>query len=233
MFSAIGFRKRENTWVFEGTMETLHEADAAFTAIENKHTEDNHWTVPTTSTDRIVETMKSERERILEQIRKDRIAPDKEEPLVDNSKLFCEEDYRAADPLKETVRKTLLNTGRIRNCFFDACDFTTRKMIHGCVYECGQGCTHQCIEAHWHLITRNIMYSYIAHISEDGTKVLHLGTEFGYQYNSTPGTPNFRKTLCFSAKQVTESGALVKMEHPNKAVTNCLYCNVVLISLLV
>ncbi|EPY25961.1 hypothetical protein STCU_06390 [Strigomonas culicis] len=97
-------------------------------------------------------------------------------------------------------------------------------MKHGRVYACTAKCDNTCLEAHWHIVTRNVLYSYIAHLSPDGKVLNHLGMEYGYQYNSMPGTPNFRKTVCFTAKLVSPDGQLLKNEHPNKAVENCIYC---------
>lgn len=138
---------------------------------------------------------------------------------------FIQEDFDEVAHLQEIARRTLLTTGRVRNCFFEAKHFSLRRMSHGRVYACSEKCDNSFLEAHWHLVSgKNMLYAHVAHLSADGTKLLHLGHEFGYQYNLIPGMTNFGKTVNFSTKLISPNGKLLINEHPNKVVENCIYC---------
>lgn len=147
---------------------------------------------------------------------------------VESQDVFCTDDFASVENLKDIAKRTLLNTGRIRNAFFGCRHFSLRRMTRGRVYVCKEGCPVNYLEAHWHLFTgKNMLYSYVAHLNEDGSSVAHLGVEHGYQYNSLPGTTNFRKTIHFSAKRTNEkNGRLDYLEHPNQPSKACVYCDV-------
>lgn len=139
--------------------------------------------------------------------------------------VFNPDDFSSVEHLKPIVRKTLLNAGRVRNCFFESKGLTIRRMIHGRVYACTEKCSNECLEAHWHLYTgKGMLYAYVAHLSSDGAALIHTGAEHGYQYNSLPGTPNFGKTTHFTEKLVAPEGNLVYNKHPNKVTDACIYC---------
>ena len=84
-----------------------------------------------------------------------------------------------------------------------------------------------CLEAHWHVRNANMIYSYVAHLNPSGGCVLHMGEEYGYQYNSLPGTEHFGKTVLLTAKRVNmETNRLESVRHPNKAAEKCAVCGV-------
>lgn len=216
MFQILNFvLVDEITYVFNGSKENLLEADKQYSLIE----------------DFLCPKKKSSFEPLSFQPKKApaaQVQPSysnkKEEVDVDNSP-FHTEDFESVVELKEIVRKTLLKTGRIRNCFFEANYYSLRRMSHGRVYACTEQCDNTCLEAHWHLMSgRNILYSHIAHLSSDGLKVLHLGFEVGYQYHMIPGMQNFGKSVNFSTKLLSSDGKLLRNEHPNRVCDSCIYC---------
>ncbi|KAK7198496.1 PUB domain containing protein [Novymonas esmeraldas] len=233
LFTSIGFTKNDDGFLFEGTPESLKQGDVVFSQIEQAVDKDK----------REAAELETQRLRGLaaERVATTSTPVEPPPPLTHparSSRAFREADTFAevqrsnrdkdvaeAEALKDVVRKTLLNTGRVRNCFFEARDFTVRIMRHGRVYACTEKCADLCIEAHWHLLTgRNILYSHLAHLSADGTRLLHLGPEHGYQYNSLPGSTNFGKMVHFSEKLLDENGKLVQIKTDDKPVSTCIYC---------
>lgn len=234
LFNSLGFVERADAFVFEGSEESLKRADQVFSALED-----------------LMDREKLENaERDLQQLKSLAVikAPHYASPSVtpppasgQPSRLITkvsEREQNQADQLEgtkqdtkegtvvaEAVRKTLLNTGRIRNSFFEGKDLTIRTMRHGRVYACTEKCANQCIEVHWHLLTgRNILYSHLAHLSADGTELIHLGVEHGYQYNTLPGSPHFGKMIHFSEKLTDSNGKLLHIKHDDKPSTCCIYC---------
>lgn len=229
LFTALGFGgdPDEDSFVhFSGSRETLKSADAIYSALEDA-----------------ISVSKGRDATFLRGSMADRTkhppntvsSPSPQPQPLDRKSLlkdeaqrtfFNPEDFMVAEPLLPVARKTLLNTGRIRNCFFDARGFTLRRMTHGRVCACSEKCGNECLEAHWHHYTgKGLMYAYVAHLSQDGATLLHKGAEYGYQYNSIPGTENFGKTVLFTEKFLTVDGQLLYNKHPNKVVTTCVYCN--------
>ena len=144
--------------------------------------------------------------------------------------LFHQSDFDEVRHLIEVTRKTLHFTGRLRNYSFDAKHYSLRRMNHGRVFACATATSAACpntfLEAHWHVINGNILYGYVAHLSENGDSVLHIGPEYGYQYNTMPGTPNFGKTVLFAVKVIDPStGVVSKLDHPNRPVETCIFCD--------
>ncbi|RNF00081.1 hypothetical protein TraAM80_07823 [Trypanosoma rangeli] len=171
------------------------------------------------------------RQQILQEIRRNAIERKGEAArsgLATSMTVMHPEDFSSVENLIEPARRTLLRTGRVRNCLFEGRHFTLRCMIHGRAYACKEGCEADALEAHWHLFTgKNLMYAYVAHLSQDASTLIHLGVEHGYQYNSLPGTKNFRQTVHFSAKRTNElTGALEYIDHPDRPSKVCIYCGV-------
>ncbi|KAG5510575.1 hypothetical protein JKF63_06872 [Porcisia hertigi] len=232
LFWSIGFVKRGDTFSFEGSMESLKQGDAILTHIEES-VERERLRAVEWDLDRLRRFAAERTKNSL--LPKETPPPPALPPRAQLSLMKTEtnqakpsvpaEDLADGEAVKETVRKTLLNTGRLRNSFFDARDFVVRSMRHGRSYACTQKCSDHCVEAHWHLLTgRNIVYSHLAHLSADGTRLLHLGPEHGYQYNSLPGSENFRKMVHFSEKLMDENGKLVAVKTNDKSVKACIYC---------
>lgn len=216
LFSAIGFSDTGSSYEFSGTKEQVKAADAFFSEIEDTFKPQEV----------IIHQPKSllKEKRVLQcSVLAQRVS-DESTPMTNNSP-FIQEDFDEVVHLLEIARRTLLTTGRVRNCFFEAKHFSLRRMTHGRVYACSEKCDNSFLEAHWHLVSgKNMLYAHVAHLSADGTKLLHLGHELGYQYNLIPGLANFGKTVNFSTKLISPTGKLVFNEHPNKVVENCIYC---------
>lgn len=216
LFSAIGFSDAGSTYKFTGFKEQLKTADDLFCEIEQTF-------LPPKATVQELKPL-SRGAQILKAPALPSHLPNEYENTTTNSP-FIKEDFDEAAPLMETVRKTLLRTGRVRNCFFEAKHFSVRRMLHGRVYACSEKCDNSYLEAHWHLTgAKNMVYAHVAHLSADGSKLMHLGHEFGYQYSTIPGMANFGKTVNFSIKLINPDGHLTSIEHPNKVVTSCIYC---------
>jgi flagellin-specific chaperone FliS len=235
LFGALGFVEHHDTYQFEGSEETLKHADAIFSHLEilvdkekledaerelsqlrhlvaQKSSRASH---ATTFSPPIVATLTTSTQRK---------APAQRDQL-DNQQEGIQKDVEEGKLVEVAVRQTLLNTGRIRNSFFEAKDVTIRTMRHGRVYACTEKCGNDCIEVHWHLITgKNMLYAHLAHLSPDGTQLLHLGVEHGYQYNSLPGSQHFGKTIHFSEKLAEKHGKLIHLRHDDKPVATCTYC---------
>ncbi|KAG8340715.1 hypothetical protein TRVL_08457 [Trypanosoma vivax] len=239
LFNLIGFKLElnqdsEEVYVFHGDIETLSTSDKFLSYLEEridcmKLSQSGIQQVPLLS--RGSQKLNARRESV---IQKFGCTAKRQEEKVSNSvdtstqSVFCDEDFSSVDHLKEKARLTLLNTGRVRNSLFNGRHFSLRRMKHGRVYVCKEDCGVDFLEAHWHLFSsRNLLYSYIAHLTPDASAMVHMGVEHGYQYNSLPGTENFRKTIHFSAKRLNSaSGQLEYIEHPNKPSETCVYCGV-------
>jgi hypothetical protein len=144
--------------------------------------------------------------------------------------LFHPDDFEEVRGLVEATQRTLHFTGRLRNYSFEARHYTLRRMAHGRVFACAsptqEACGNELLEAHWHVINGNILYGYVAHFTAAGDSVVHIGPEYGFQYNAMPGTPHFGKTILFSVKQIDPStGVVSRLEHPNKPVETCVFCD--------
>ncbi|ESS63086.1 hypothetical protein TCDM_09164 [Trypanosoma cruzi Dm28c] len=237
LFAGIGFKRTQNAnsetiYVFTGNSENIKEADYFLSQLEDRIEKgqrkevEMHFVPPETKVNRERE---ERRQQILQEIQRDAEkrqggTTESESPTPINA--FYPGDYTLVENLIEKSRRTLLNTGRVRNFLFEGRHFTLRRMVHGRVYICKEGCGTDFLEAHWHLFTgKNLMYSYVAHLSPDATAMMHLGVEHGYQYNSLPGTKNFRRTVHFSAKRINEANGLLEyIEHPDKPSETCIYC---------
>ncbi|KAG5511076.1 hypothetical protein GH5_07282 [Leishmania sp. Ghana 2012 LV757] len=233
LFSSIGFVKHDDAFIFEGSPESLVRGDTVLSHIERTFDKEKHQDaeyalmrlrhlgrqrVESHSTPREVTPALTLPSRV-------EAFPEENDSKFQSQHCGREEDVMEERALEETVRKTLLNTGRVRNGFLGARDFNVRIMRYGRVYVCTEKCPDSCIEVHWHLLTgRNILYSHLAHLSDNGTQLLHLGPEHGYQYNSLPGSANFRKMIHFSEKLIDENGKLVYVKTDDKPVTTCIYC---------
>lgn len=218
LFEVIGFQMTDdNTYLFRGTKKTLLEADKFYSQIEDR-------LAPKSKSSFQPLPLPSKKE-LPPQAHAHHTSNAKEVVSQNESSPFVTEDFESVTDLQEIVRKTLLKTGRIRNCFFEANYYSLRRMSHGRVYVCSEKCDNTCLEAHWHLLSgRNILYSHVAHLSSDGLKVLHLGFEVGYQYHMIPGMGNFGKSVNFSTKLLSSEGKLLRNEHPNKVCDSCIYC---------
>lgn len=234
LFRSLGFVEHDDTFDFEGSSDSLKHADEVFSYLENLADQQQR-----EAAERDIQQLKT-----LAAIKASHSAGTPPPPVHAHSKswtpmakenekksealaqLECaEKDLEEGTLVIDAVRKTLLNTGRIRNSFFEGKDLTIRTMRHGRAYACTEKCGNESLEVHWHLLTgRNILYSHLAHLSADGTKVLHLGVEHGYQYNSLPGTPHFGKMIHFSEKLTDENGKLIRNKHDDRPVTCCIYC---------
>ncbi|KAG5485534.1 hypothetical protein LSCM1_07620 [Leishmania martiniquensis] len=233
LFSSMGFVKHGDAFIFEGSLESLMHGDALFSLIEQTFEKKKlHDAESALHRLRHLAKQRAESNSVAiamtpAQALPSRVRTLSEAEILGPPSKSCdrEEDVTERRALEETVRKTLLNTGRVRNGFFGARDFSVRTMRRGRVYACTERCPDSYIEAHWHLSTgRNIVYSHLAHLSADGTRLQHLGPEHGYQYNSLPGSENFRKTIHFSEKLVDENGKLLYVKTDDKPVTACIYC---------
>ncbi|EKF32249.1 hypothetical protein MOQ_003904 [Trypanosoma cruzi marinkellei] len=237
LFTGIGFKRTQNAnseviYVFTGSSENIKEADCFLSHLEDRIEKgqgkeaEMHFVSPEAKRNKERE---ERRQQILQQIHRDAEKRQGEttgsEPPTPIS-AFYPDDYTLVENLIEKSRQTLLNTGRVRNFLFEGRHFTLRRMVHGRVYICKEGCGTDFLEAHWHLFTgKNLMYSYVAHLSPDASTMMHLGVEHGYQYNSLPGTKNFRRTVHFSAKRINEAnGSLEYIEHPDRPSETCIYC---------
>ncbi|KPA77621.1 hypothetical protein ABB37_06980 [Leptomonas pyrrhocoris] len=234
LFNTLGFMEHADTFDFQGTAESLKHADEVFSQLENLMDKE------------AMDAAKYELSQLKVLAAKKAASPSSvpapSPPVTVKSSiakgkecgreggLNCQQEDTQKDMeegklVEEAVRKTLLNTGRIRNSFFEAKDLTIRTMRHGRVYACTEKCDNECIEVHWHLLTgKNILYSHLAHLSADGTNLLHLGVEHGYQYNTLPGSQHFGKMLHFSEKLTDEHGKLIRLKHDDKPVSACIYC---------
>ncbi|ORC84281.1 uncharacterized protein TM35_000461000 [Trypanosoma theileri] len=239
LFNSIGYKLQKNSdsepiYVFDGDKEKIKTSDRFLSRIEEKIEEVKNKKIlfhPLPLESRANEKTEERREAILQEIRRDAEERQKgfnEEKFSSSNDLFNQDDFKSVEHLKEISRRTLLNTGRIRNSLFEGRHYTLRRMTHGRVYACKERCGIDCLEAHWHLFSgKNLMYSFVAHLSPDASKVLHLGVEHGYQYNSLPGTKNFGKTVLFSSKRINSNdGSLEFLEHPDKSCESCVYCGV-------
>ncbi|CBZ24257.1 conserved hypothetical protein [Leishmania mexicana MHOM/GT/2001/U1103] len=233
LFSSIGFTKHDDVFIFEGSTESLKHGDAVLSYIEDSFGKERlqaaecglhrlkNLAVKKAKNGPAQREMETATARLL----RAQPLPQEEDAQSQAQHSGTEKGGAEERAVKEAVRKTLLNTGRVRNGFFEARDFSVRIMQHGRVYACTEKCPDHCVEAHWHLLTgRNILYSHLAHLSADGTRLLHLGPEHGYQYNSLPGSANFGKTIHFSEKLMDENGRLVDIKNDDKPVTACIYC---------
>lgn len=235
LFTSLGFAEHGEAFTFTGTSETLKRADAVFAVVEQ--TIDKESRVQAEQELRRLQHAAAERAK-----NAPAASPSQNTPpapartaigasCTDRSDATSDfhtdtvKDVADAEAVKAAVRKTLLTVGRVRNSFFEARDFTVRRMRRGRVYACSEKCDCECVEAHWHLLTgRNILYAHLAHLSADGTQLLHLGPEHGYQYNTLPGSTNFGKTVHFSEKSVDENGKLNMLKTSDKPATTCIYC---------
>nr|CCC95845.1 unnamed protein product [Trypanosoma congolense IL3000] len=238
LFDAIDFKLEcrndsEMIYTFGGDVQKLSMSDNFFSYIEEKLRErrlgTSRFQPPLAS--RVELDWKERKDALIQEIRRDideRRRDINESRLAKAQDALCHDDFTSVESLKEKSRLTLLNRGRLRNSLFGCQHFSLRRMTHGRAYVCKEGCPADFLEAHWHLFTgRNMLYSHIAHLTPDGSTAVHVGVEHGYQYNSIPGTVNFRETIHFSAKRVNEeSGALDLLEHPNQPRTACVYCGV-------
>eukprot|EP00455_Lapot_gusevi_P053788 TRINITY_DN8479_c0_g2_i1.p1 TRINITY_DN8479_c0_g2~~TRINITY_DN8479_c0_g2_i1.p1 ORF type:complete len:176 (-),score=13.23 TRINITY_DN8479_c0_g2_i1:45-542(-) len=135
------------------------------------------------------------------------------------------EDKQEVAHLEAVARSTLHNTGRLRNASFEAKHFQLRAMRHGRAFAC-TSCAPDAIEAHWHVVNGSLLYAYCVHLSPDASKVLHLGYEHAYQYNTIPGTEHFGRTVWMTTKHIDETtGQIALLQHHTKAVDRCVYCN--------
>lgn len=235
LFSCLGFVEHEQTFHFEGSEETLKHADQVYSRLESLVDK-----VRLDAAERELNQLKTltgkkaphppgiSAATSTQTVSKLNMAAAKD--LEKQERLHSQQENTQKDMaegrlVEEAVRKTLLNTGRIRNSFFEAKDLTVRTMRHGRVYACTEKCGNECLEAHWHLLTgKNILYSYLAHLNADGTRLLHLGVEHGYQYNSLPGSPHFGKMVHFSEKLTDENGKLIRLQHDDRPAASCVYC---------
>ncbi|CAC9454851.1 conserved hypothetical protein [Leishmania infantum JPCM5] len=233
LFSSIGFAKHEDAFIFEGSLESLKHGDTVLSCIEDSFGKERLQAAQCglyrlrNLAIKKAENGLTQREMATAtaRLQRARPLPQEEDAKRQAQHSGTEKDVAEEHAVKEAVRKTLLNTGRVRNGFFEARDFSVRTMQHGRVYACTKKCPDHCVEAHWHLFTgRNILYSHLAHLSADGTRLLHLGPEHGYQYNSLPGSANFGKMIHFSEKLMDENGRLVHIKNDDKPVTACIYC---------
>lgn len=229
-FDTLHFKSgiKDGFYVFDGTREDLQKADATYSRIEDDIEQEKLRYIPVLPSARLKsskEEAEQRRREVLEAVANDRSTTPDTPATDDNQGVLCQEDFDCVDQLRETVRHTLLNTGRVRNCFFDAKDFTVRRMLHGRVYACSEKCSTQCLEAHWHLFSgKGLVYAYVAHLTENGETLLHRGNEYGYQYNSIPGTQYFGQTVLFNEKRLTEDGHLVYNKNLAKPCDACIYC---------
>jgi hypothetical protein len=135
------------------------------------------------------------------------------------------QDKQEVAHLVATARSTLHNTGRLRNASFEAKHFQLRSMRHGRSFAC-TSCPPDAIEAHWHVINGSLLYAYCVHLSADASKVLHLGYEHAYQYNTIPGTEHFGRTVWMTTKHIDDTtGQIALLQHHTKPVDRCVYCN--------
>ncbi|CCW66698.1 unnamed protein product [Phytomonas sp. Hart1] len=231
LFDVLKFSESSNepgVLIFSGDRNTLKEADVIFSAIEKYferkklkplqlHPEEREAN-PHLNPAKAALTAAQSSSNVCS-------SSDKSDEVSNNP--FIDKDFEAVSDLKETARHTLLHVPRVRNCFFDAKTFSLRQMLHGRVYVCTEKCKNDCLEAHWHLFSgKGLVYAYVAHLSSDAKELLHLGIEYGYQYNSLPGSSNFRKTINFTEKLISFDGKLLINNHPNKPVESCIYCGV-------
>lgn len=149
-------------------------------------------------------------------------------------------DFAAGSQLVDQARLTIHHTGRLRNASFGASNFTVRSMRHGRSFACT--CPPENLEAHWHVRTSNLLYSYLVHLNPDASAVVHVGDEHGYQYNTLPGTEHFGKTIHIAHRRIvknstpvtsggaedpsSESKTAIDHRAPNVPVTACHYCGV-------
>ncbi|KEG10383.1 hypothetical protein DQ04_03781030 [Trypanosoma grayi] len=239
LFTTIGFELECNPnsgmiYIFKGDVQQLKEADRFFSELEEKLQNKKAMDIQlhlTALKARGDTQGRERREQILQQI-KDDAAHRQEEATIREANttqdLLNTDDFSSVENLKEKARLTLLNTGRVRNCLFEGRHFALRRMLHGRVYACKEGCVNECLEAHWHLLSgKNLIYAYVAHLTPDASTMIHLGVEHGYQYNSLPGTEHFGKTVHFSAKRVNDAdGTIDYLRHPNQPAAVCIYCGV-------
>ncbi|CCW64579.1 unnamed protein product [Phytomonas sp. EM1] len=231
LFSVLKFSessKEPGFWIFLGDINDLKDADSVFSAIEKYFNEKKPKLLNLPSRRRKAEPHPSHIKVALpaSQGVSFTCSPHGKSDELFNSP-FMEKDFEAVSHLTEIASQTLLNVSRVRNCFFDAKTFTLRQMLHGRVYVCTENCENYCLEAHWHLFSgKGLVYAYVAHLSSDAKQLLHLGIEYGYQYNSLPGSSNFGKTINFSQKLLSTDGKLIINNHPNKPVDSCIYCGV-------
>jgi len=153
-----------------------------------------------------------------------RAAATPQSPLTSVPKRDRELDVLSpSDPLMEQVSRTVHRKGRLRNAYCDARDTTLRRMTTWRALLCG--CPPNNLELHFHTRNSTFMYAFIIHVSADGTNVVHVGPELGYQYASIPGTSHFKKTVFMSEKTVDEAGVVTCIQQ-EKVCDGCGYCNV-------
>jgi hypothetical protein len=175
-------------------------------------------------------TLAQEQERAHQQalakIQQDRLETERRlqmEKLCSQEEQLQKSDFDSVAGLIENAKKAIHFHGRLRNQLFDGVHFTLRRMKHGRALGCE--CEGECLEAHWHVRTASLLYAYCVHLSPDGSSVLHSGPEYGYQYNSLPGTEHFGKTIHMSTKRILPDRS-VECTNPNKPVDCCQYCQV-------
>ena len=233
VFQLAGFREADGSWEFVGGTKTLLDADRVLTEFETRaeqqRLEASHGAFkPVVANSRAMEKAEAEaaaaKEDVLRRLHQDRLevqrrAKQKEEE--EKLAALQEEDFLAAEHLLETAKKTIHYHGRLRNAAFDARDMRIRRMVHGRGLVCE--CPPENLEVHWHVRTASLFYGYVVHLSSDATKVIHVGPEDGYQYNSLPGTEHFGKVLHISSKTVDADGK-VHCATPNTVVAECKLC---------
>lgn len=174
------------------------------------------------ATQRAVEQIVQQRQ--LESLALEREARASAEEAVQRQK-HLEEDVASALPFVELSRRTIHLTGRLRNASFQAKHYTLTRMTHARSYLCHCPADH--LEAHWHVVSGNLLYAYVVHLTADATAVVHTGEEHSYQYDSLPGSATFQKYLMLTVKKVdSETGKLEMLKHVQKAVEVCAYCGV-------
>ncbi|GET86358.1 hypothetical protein, conserved [Leishmania tarentolae] len=233
LFSSIGFVKHDDVFIFEGSLETLKHGDAVLTYIEDSlgrkklHAVESqlHCLRKLAATKAKNNPTPTETAPVTSRLQRAQNTFQEGDAKHHTQPKGTEMDLTEEQAIKEVVRNTLLKTGRVRNSFFEARDFTVRTMNNGRVYACTEKCPVDCVEAHWHFLTgRNILYAHLAHLSADGARLLHLGPEHGYQYNSLPGSTNFGKMTHCNEKLMDENGRLLYIKHDDTPVKVCIYC---------
>lgn len=216
LFTVIGFELSDtNTFIFNGTRETLLQGEKFYSFLEES--------LGSKRSFQPLHPPPLLKKEFCSSVVLSKASTLEEKQQFSTSRI--KDDFDSVVGLKDIVRTTLLKTGRVRNSFFEARDFSLRRMSNGRVYACSSKCDNLCLEAHWHLISgKNLMYSHIAHLSPDGSLLLHLGHEVGYQYHMIPGLPHFGKTINFNTKLLSPDGKLISNDHPNRVVDSCIYC---------
>lgn len=144
---------------------------------------------------------------IVEAARRDaqavKIERERELAFEATAKAQRDSDVACVAHLVDVARRTIHMTGRLRNASFEAKHFELRVMRHGRGFACS--CPNDHLEAHWHVVNASILYAYVVHLTPDASKVVHVGHDQGYQYNSVPGTESFGETLWMSTKWLVDA----------------------------